>query len=126
MSSDPSYTDWVETYKSLVTLATEGFKFCALANGGAAVALLAYLGNVAGKGLSGPDVRWAMAAFLVGLTFCGTAMIFAYLTQLRRLNELAGWKQIGRDWRLAIAILGMAGSVASFAVGSCIAVAMFK
>jgi hypothetical protein len=126
MSDDSAYTDWVETYKSLVTLATEGFKFCALANGGAAIALLAYLGNVAGKGLNVPDVRWAMAAFLVGLTFCGVAMIFAYLTQLKRLNELAGWKQIGRDWRLSIAILGMAESVASFAVGSCIAVATFK
>ncbi len=46
--------DWVETYKSLITLSTEGFKFCALANGGPAVALLACLGNVAGKDHSVP------------------------------------------------------------------------
>lgn len=38
---------WLETYKSLITLSIEGFKFSALANGGSAVALLAYLGNVA-------------------------------------------------------------------------------
>jgi hypothetical protein len=36
---------YTETYKSLITLSVEGFKFCALANGGAAVALLACLGN---------------------------------------------------------------------------------
>ncbi len=29
---------FIETYKSLVALSTEGFKFCALANGGAEVA----------------------------------------------------------------------------------------
>ena len=38
---------WLETYKSLITLSIERFKFSAFANGGAAVALLAYLGNIA-------------------------------------------------------------------------------
>ena len=38
-----------QTYKSLIHLSIEGFRFCALANGGAAVALLAYLGNIASK-----------------------------------------------------------------------------
>lgn len=42
MATDISNQHWIETYKSLITLAVEGFKFAALANGGAAVALLAY------------------------------------------------------------------------------------
>lgn len=88
MSSDPARDDWMETYKSLVSLATEGFKFCALANGGAAVAILAYLGNVAGKGGTAPDMRTPMAAFLSGLVFCGLAMIVAYWNQLNRLNRV--------------------------------------
>lgn len=36
----------METYKSIITLSIEGFKFAALANGGAAVALLAYLATL--------------------------------------------------------------------------------
>jgi hypothetical protein len=53
MAIDSAHNDWLETYKSLISLSTEGFKFCALANGGAAVAILAYLGNVAAR------VGWA-------------------------------------------------------------------
>lgn len=44
MVNDLIDNHWLETYKSLVTLSVEAFKFSALANGGAAVALLAYLG----------------------------------------------------------------------------------
>ena len=32
---------WIETYKSPIQISIEGFKFAALANGGAAIALLA-------------------------------------------------------------------------------------
>jgi hypothetical protein len=78
---------WIETYKSLVTLWTEAFKFSALVNGGAAVALLAYLGNIAGKGASAPDMRGPMLCFLAGLFFCGISMCFAYLTQYTLFNE---------------------------------------
>ena len=74
MSDDPVQDDWLETYKSLLALALEGFKFCALVNGGAAVAILAYLGNVAGRGVSPPDMRCSMAAFLSGLVLCGLGM----------------------------------------------------
>jgi len=92
--------DWIETYKSLVTLSTEAFKFCALANGGAAVAILAYLGNVVGKDhlVPVPDMRYPMAAFLEGLVFCGLAMLFAYCIQFRRLNRLAQAMNPKGDW----------------------------
>lgn len=126
MSSDPVNDDWIETYKSLITLSTEGFKFCALANGGAAVAMLAYLGNVAGKGSAVPDMRCAMAAFLVGLILCGVAMLFAYLTQLNRLNLVAVRDPITRDWRLSVSILCVAGSIAAFACGAWFAVVSLK
>ncbi len=79
---------WLETYKSLITLSIEGFKFSALGNGGAAVALLAYLGNVAGKSIPVPDMRVPMFAFMCGIAACGFAMVFAYLTQLKLLNEI--------------------------------------
>src|SRR5574340_1764301 len=97
--------DWQETFRALVTLATEGFKFCALANGGAAVAILAYLGDIAGKGGPVPEMRCAMASFLFGLLFCGCAMLFAYLTQLKRLNLLADSKDTRGDWRLGLSVM---------------------
>ena len=126
MGIDPANDHWLETYKSLITLSTEGFKFCALANGGAAVAILAYLGNVAGKGSAVPDMRCAMASFLTGLVFCGAAMLFAYLSQLTRLNRLSRHEDPSKDWRLPVAILLLAASLLAFASGSWLAVVSFK
>jgi hypothetical protein len=117
---------YAETYKSLVTLSTEVFKFCALTNGGAAVAILAYLGNVAGKERPLPDMRCAMAAFLIGLFFCGLSMFFAYLTQLKRLNRLAEGRKLQGDWRLTAAMSFVVLSLAAFASGSMIAVWSFR
>jgi hypothetical protein len=50
----------LEAFKSLVHIAVPGLRFLALLNGGAAVALLAYLGDVAGNGMPTPDVRVPM------------------------------------------------------------------
>jgi hypothetical protein len=65
----------LETYKSLIQISVEGMKLLALLNGGAAVALLAYLGNVAGKGSQTPDMRYPMGFFLAGLVLCGLAFL---------------------------------------------------
>ncbi|MEQ1593277.1 MAG: hypothetical protein ABL892_12945 [Thiobacillaceae bacterium] len=126
MTTDLAHNDWLETYKSLISLSTEGFKFCAFANGGAAVAILAYLGNVVGKNVSVPDMRCAMASFLAGLFFCGVAMLFAYLTQLTRLNRLSQNKDARKDWRFWVAIILVASSLIAFAFGSWFAVVSFK
>lgn len=80
---------WIETYKSMITLSIEGFKYSALANGGAAVAILAYLGNVSGKGQPIPDMSMPMILFSFGMICCGLAMIFSYLTQFYLLSDLA-------------------------------------
>lgn len=126
MSNYNRQDDWMETYKSLVTLSTEGFKYFILVNGGAAVAILAYLGSIAGKGGSVPDMRYAMALFLFGLLSCGVAMVFAYLTQLQRLNRLAVQQTTDRDWRLVVAIIFACLSLIAFAIGSWLAVVAFK
>lgn len=125
--NDTEHDHWLETYKSLVTISIEGFKFLALANGGAAVALIAYLGNVAGKGVPTPDMRYPMLAFLIGLGFCALSMLFSYLTQLSLLNEIgaekikSGKHQIG----LWIAIVFFILSICSFGAGSWTAVIRF-
>lgn len=77
-----------ETYKSLITISIEAFKFCVLVNGGAVVAILAYLGNVASKmACTLPDMDSAMYGFLGGLIACSGAIICSYLTQLQLLQE---------------------------------------
>ena len=118
---------WLETYKSLITLSIEGFKFSALANGGSAVALLAYLGNVAGKSVQVPDMRFPMLTFLIGLTACGLSMLFAYLTQLKLLNEVGCPERpaFTHAWLLGGAIILFACSIVAFGVGSWQAVIRF-
>lgn len=78
-----------ETYKSMVAISIEAIKFSALANGGAAVALLAYLGNVHGKTGVQPvaNLANAMGWFAGGLLCSGLLIAAAYLTQLRIFNE---------------------------------------
>jgi uncharacterized membrane protein YidH (DUF202 family) len=129
MTDDISDQHWIETYKSLITLSIEGFKFTSLANGGAAVALLAYLGNISSKGASVPDMRWAMAAFLAGIVACGFAMVFAYLTQLQLLNESrrgAARPALSHAWFLWSAIVLVVVSVVLFGLGSWQAVTHFR
>jgi hypothetical protein len=80
----------LETYKSLIQLAVESLKLLALLNGGAAIALLAYLGNAAGKNIPMRDMRLPMGCFVAGLFFCGLAFVSSYMTQFRLYNESVG------------------------------------
>ena len=73
----------VETFKSLVQISLEGLKLLALLNGGAVVALLAYMGNIAGKGLPVPSLFIPMLCYVTGLLFCALAFLFGYFTGRR-------------------------------------------
>jgi phosphate/sulfate permease len=109
----------IETFKGLITLSVEVAKMLALVNGGAAVALLAYLGNLARFSiLHPPHLTHALMWFCKGLFATVLAVIFAYLTQLKLYNEERKKRQqssIPEDqrtpvrerhgWILAVAIL---------------------
>ena len=117
----------LETYKSLISIATEGFKFSALINGGAAVAILAYLGNVAGKSVPVPNLQCAMAFFVSGIFLCGGAIVFAYITQLTLFGELNGPPPHVRHGRfLYVAITLVVLSLCAFGAGSLVAVSQFR
>jgi hypothetical protein len=116
----------VETYKSLIQISVEGFKLLAVLNGGAAIALLAYLGNTAGR-TKAPDMRFPMSCYVAGLVLCGLAFVASYVTQFSLYNEAMGrapdrahmrWVRIG----LALAFL----SLIAFAVGSVLASVRFR
>jgi hypothetical protein len=77
-----------ETYKALVTLAVEALKMLALVNGGAAVGVLTYLGNLVSRsGAPIPDLRPALLWYSGGLLATILAFIVAYVTQLRLYTE---------------------------------------
>jgi hypothetical protein len=78
-----------ETYKSLITISVEALKLLALVNGGAAVAILAYLGNLASRVTVRrvPNMTGALLFFAGGLLLTILAFIASYLTQLRLFNE---------------------------------------
>jgi hypothetical protein len=120
---------WMETYKSLITLSIEAFRFSALANGGAAVALLAYLGSVASSSDSVLiNLSCPMLAYISGLVLCGLAVLFGYLTQLKLLNEI-GLSQrlvVRHTWYLWAAIVFYLASLIAFAWGSYLAVLQFN
>lgn len=120
----------IETYKSLIQISVQGLKLLAVLNGGATVALLAYLGNVAGKRMPVPDMRLPMACYVVGLAFCGFAFVASYLTQLVLYNETVGnpvprW--LGRHSRwLWAAIVLVVLSLSAFSIGSIVAAYRFR
>jgi len=86
------------------------------------VALLAYLGNLAGKTSVMPDMRYSMAFFLVGLVLCGFCFIASYLTQLTLYNESMGWPKNKfyqkHNFLLFLAMLCFLVSIVAFAFGS--------
>src|SRR6266852_4155989 len=94
----------VETFKSLILVSLQGLRLLALFNGGAAVALLAYLGNVAGKGIALPDMRYPMKLYLAGLGFCGLAFLAGYLTQSFLYRESIGLLRAG--WHVYFQVAG--------------------
>lgn len=127
-ATDITNLHWIETYKSLITLSVEGFKFSLLANGGAAVALLSYLAAVTGRTPHVTDLRVPTAAFLLGLVVCGMAMLFAYFTQLKLLNEGSRpghFPRLSHGWLLWLSIALFACSLGAFSYGCWQAVIRF-
>lgn len=78
-----------ETYRSLITISVEGFKTLLLINGGAAIAILAYLGQSANGFEVATKMAWPLGAFVVGVVFAALAFVGSYATQFALYNETA-------------------------------------
>ena len=80
----------LETYKSLMNIGLEALKVTFLLNGGAIVALLAFMGNVASKQKPiSSDINFSIICFVIGLIFSAFSFVFAYIMQLRLYSETA-------------------------------------
>jgi hypothetical protein len=122
MNPDIKNEHAIETYKSLINISVAGLKLLALLNGGAVVALLAFIGNISGKGLLIPDMRLPMGCFLAGLAFCSFALLLSYWTQFILYQEI--FDNLGKQgrnfhvlWHRLALILAILGLVA-FVIGS--------
>ena len=76
--------------------AMEAMKTLLLLNGGSAVALLAFVGNLKGSNATAPlpSIGSAMLCFGLGALCAALAFIFAYLAQLEYGNEGASAREI--------------------------------
>lgn len=77
----------LETYKSMISISVEGFKTLLLINGGAVVALLAYLGQSKGGADVAPHVMWPLFFFVLGIFTATFSFFCSYITQFRLYNE---------------------------------------
>ncbi len=116
----------IETYKSLISISTEGMKALQLVNGGAVVALLAYLGQASNRAGVAAHVKCAMGLFILGLVAATFAFFTSYLTQLALFNESVREKvyqgtKHGPWWWVTIVVAFI--SLVCFACGAFAAVA---
>lgn len=71
----------------MISIATEGIKTLVLLNGGAIVALLGFLGQVANRKEQAPEAYCPLALFVLGLICACVCYFTSYLTQFTLFNE---------------------------------------
>jgi hypothetical protein len=117
-----------------LSLQIELLKMLVLINGGAAVALLAYLGNLAAHDTKSgypPTIKCALLCFAGGVLAGTITFIVAYLTQLRLYQEERE-RHIGKPFRtlhpigLTIGIILVLTSASAFGAGCWIAASAFQ
>ncbi|MCC5872981.1 MAG: hypothetical protein JJU22_11340 [Gammaproteobacteria bacterium] len=113
-------SDWhsEETYKSMIELSQGALKFGAVVNGGAAVALLALVGDLGSADSSMLNIKTAMLCFVAGVASSGLAHACAYLTQLQLYQETAFSASERHTVFLYLAIAFVLGSIGLFSFGA--------
>lgn len=126
-----SFENWLETNKQRHEWKLEGFrsviqagqsalKSCILINGGAAVALLAFLGHLVEQKEPAVPVQslaYAMAVFVGGVFAGGLASGFTYLSQWFFADD---WDRTGFTLNIASILIGLA-SLGCFCWGGLLA-----
>ena len=119
----------IETFKSLITVSVEGLKTLLLINGGAIVAILAFLGQSQLGATLAPRLSLSVLLFVIGVVTGTLGFGASYKTQYALLNEhfparqYQGWRH--QSWlrvSFGLALL----SIISFASGALLALAAFS
>ncbi len=123
MRPEDNPQDWHQqkTYESMITYGVNAVKFVLIANGGAILSILTFLGNH-------PDrigcIKPALILFMIGVVCGGAVNITAYMTQLSLFNQRSHTVRKLHDHRtwlyISMALIGL-GTVC-FAAGGFIAI----
>ena len=108
----------LETYRSLINIALEALKILVLLNGGAVVALLAYLGQVENREELAARAAAPIAWFIGGLIAAAAAFVGSYLTQLSLYNEAVHEQRQLHPIFLWITIVVAILSLVAFSLGA--------
>ena len=116
----------IETYKSMIQFAMFGLRFGLIINGGAMIALLAFLGDISNNNTYIPDLQCPMYAFISGIVTTGIATIGAYMTQFNLFNEdMVRAEKGSHQFWFWFAISFFLASLACFCLGSIYAIRSF-
>jgi hypothetical protein len=115
----------LETLRSLIIISVEAIKTLVLLNGGAIVALLAYLGQAHSRQDMAVNIGCSLAWFVSGLVAGAIAFFGSYLTQLSLYGESVLGAKRRHHLALWCSFVVCAFSVAAFAIGAFSAVAVF-
>lgn len=110
----------LETYKSLISISVELLKSLLLLNGGAIVALLAYIGQAENGASVARNATCSLSWFIAGLVLSTLAFIGSYLTQSALYNEGVHpdkYKGSHMPWLWSTFTVGLL-SLLAFAVGA--------
>jgi len=111
----------IEAYKSLTTTGVEAAKAALLLNGGAAVAFIAFLGNLLANKHDLPNLEHPLICYLAGLISAGFALVLVCLVNLRVYNEDVRQLPARYPWLLRPAIILVVASYLCFIAGSVLA-----
>ena len=115
----------IETYKSMISISVEGLKSLLLINGGAIVAILAYMGQAPQGRAAAAHMMGPLSFFVAGIFLCVLSFGGAYVTQFTLLEESVGDMRAAPPhhmravWLTAVFALL---SVTCFATGSLVSV----
>lgn len=100
-----------------MTYGTGAIKFVMVANGGAILSILTFIGNYPNKI---PGLKYPIIFFVAGVIVSGVANITAYLTQFSLFNQREGNVSLWRDHRsyLYISMLLVLFGMIFFSIGS--------
>lgn len=108
----------------MISVGTEALKALQLINGGAVIAILAYLGELSDGPKLAVASRTSVGCFVFGLATATVAFLFVYFTQFTLLNEFFGAK--AKVWThmrwLWLAVIAAVLSVIAFGCGSFLAI----
>ncbi|AQW30532.1 hypothetical protein B0B51_11535 [blood disease bacterium A2-HR MARDI] len=111
----------IETYKSMISISVEAFKYLALLNGGAAAGMLAGADKLV-KILPLCPLRFTLACFVVGLLADGLALFLSYWTQSSLFNESFNRAPTGRHITIVKAAVALCLlSLLAFCIGALVA-----